>query len=146
MSLYKEFSILFPYLKSVRKLKTYLSFDIHFPDTWKIPKKYVNEKALIENDSELNGYRLFSFVAEFNELAIDEVTNSIKNVIAYNKEREEKERLFQSKVDELKTIFEKQNLNNLQALKFEITEPKIELEDDEESSEPNRRDAGLVEE
>jgi hypothetical protein len=146
MSLYKEFSILFPYLKSVRKLKTYLSFDIHFPDTWKIPKKYVNEKALIENDSDINGYRLFSFVAEFNELSIDEVTNSIKNVISYNKEREEKERLFQSKVDELKTIFEKQNLNNLQALKFEITEPKIELEDDEESSEPNRRDAGLVEE
>jgi hypothetical protein len=67
-------------------------------------------------------------------------------VIAYNKEREEKERLFQSKVDELKTIFEKQNLNNLQALKFEITEHKIELEDDEESSEPNRRDAGVVEE
>jgi hypothetical protein len=146
MSLYKEFSILFPYLKSVRKLKTYLSFDIFFPDTWKLPKKYVNEKALIENDSELNGYRLFSFVAEFNELSIDEVTNSIKNVIAYNKEREEKERLFQSKVDELKTIFEKQNLNNLQALKFEITEHKIELEDDEESSEPNRRDAGVVEE
>jgi hypothetical protein len=146
MSLYKEFSILFPYLKSVRKLKTYLSFDIFFPDTWKLPKKYVNEKALIENDSELNGYRLFSFVAEFNELSIDEVTNSIKNVIAYNKDREEKERLFQSKVDELKTIFEKQNLNNLQALKFEITEHKIELEDDEESSEPNRRDAGVVEE
>jgi hypothetical protein len=92
MSLYKEFSILFPYLKSVRKLKTYLSFDIHFPDTWKIPKKYVNEKALIENDSDINGYRLFSFVAEFNELSIDEVTNSIKNVISYNKEREEKER------------------------------------------------------
>jgi hypothetical protein len=146
MSLYKEFSILFPYLKSVRKLKTYLSFDIHFPDSWKLPKKYVNEKALIENDSDLNGYRLFSFISEFNETSIDEVTNSIKNVISYNKEREEKERLFQSKVDELKTIFEKQNLNNLQALKFEITEPKIELEDDEESSEPNRRDAGLVEE
>lgn len=146
MSLYKEIEHIVDYCSSIRKLKTYLSFDIFFPDTWKLPKKYVNEKALIENDSELNGYRLFSFVAEFNELSIDEVTNSIKNVIAYNKEREEKERLFQSKVDELKTIFEKQNLNNLQALKFEITEHKIELEDDEESSEPNRRDAGVVEE
>ena len=33
--------------------------------------------------------------------------NSIKNVISYNKEREEKDRLFQHKVNELKAIFEK---------------------------------------
>ena len=43
-------------------------------------------------------------------------------------------------------IFEKQNLNSLQALKFEITDNKIELEDDEETTEPTGRDAGLVQE
>jgi hypothetical protein len=46
----------------------------------------------------------------------------------------------------LKAIFEKQNLNSLQALKFDINDPKIELEDDEETTEPTGRDAGLVEE
>jgi hypothetical protein len=66
-------------------------------------------------------------------------------VIAYNKEREEKDRLFQNKVNELKVIFEKQNLHNLQALKFEITEDKIELEDDEETTEPTGREPGMVE-
>ena len=35
MSLYKEFSSLLPYLQSVRKLETYLSFDVSFPKTWK---------------------------------------------------------------------------------------------------------------
>jgi hypothetical protein len=145
MGLFSEFSILFPYLKSVRKLKTYLTFDIEFPETWKLPKKFVDEKRIVENDRDSVGFRLFSFIADFNEESVESTTNSIKNVIAYNKEREEKEKLFHSKVDELKNLFEKQNLNNLQALKFEL-KGKIELDDDEETSEPNRRDAGVVEE
>lgn len=145
MGLFSEFSILFPYLKSVRKLKTYLTFDIEFPETWKLPKKFVDEKRIVENDRDTVGFRLFSFIADFNEESVESTTNSIKNVIAYNKEREEKEKLFHSKVDELKNLFEKQNLNNLQALKFEL-KGKIELDDDEETSEPNRRDAGVVEE
>jgi hypothetical protein len=146
MSLFKEFEILFPYLQSVRKIKNYLSFDVQFLETWKLPKKYINEKSIVENERTTTGYRSFSFVSEFNESATDELINSIKNIIAYNKEREEKERLFQHKVNELKAIFEKQNLNSLQALKFDINEPKIELDDEEETTEPTGRDAGLVEE
>mgnify|MGYP000524497653 CR=1 FL=1 len=63
MSLFKEFTILFPYLQSVRKLKTYLSFDIEFPDTWKLPKKYINEERVMEQESRTDGQRLFSFVS-----------------------------------------------------------------------------------
>ena len=133
MSIYKEFTILFPYLQSVRKLKSYLSFDVEFPDTWKLPKKFVNEEKVIENQKSNTGHRSFSFVSEFSEKLVDETIFNIKNIIAYNKEREEKERLFQIKVDELKKMFEKENLNNLQALKFEITENKIELDDKEET-------------
>ena len=136
MSLFKEFEILFPYLQSVRKIKNYLSFDVQFLETWKLPKKYINEKSIVENERTTTGYRSFSFVSEFNESATDELINSIKNIIAYNKEREEKERLFQHKVNELKAIFEKQNLNSLQALKFDINEPKIELDEEEETTEP----------
>jgi hypothetical protein len=51
MSFFTEFNTLSPYLQSVRKLKTYLSFDIHFPNTWKIPKKFVDEETLLENES-----------------------------------------------------------------------------------------------
>jgi len=136
MSLFKEFTILFPYLQSVRKLKTYLSFDIEFPDSWKLPKKYVNEEKVLENEKSKQGYRFFSFVSEFDEKSVDEIISNIKNIISYNKEREEKERLFQLKVDELKKMFEKENLGNLQALKFEITEEKIELDDSEETIKP----------
>jgi len=96
MSLYKEFSTLFPYLQSVRKLQNFLSFDVMFSTTWKLPEK---------------------------------VSTNIQNIINYNLEREEKDQLFQDKVNELKTLFEKQSLKNLKQLKFEFKQTKIELED-----------------
>ena len=43
-------------------------------------------------------------------------------VIKTNVEREEKERLFKNKVHELKQIFEKENLENLKGLKFDLEE------------------------
>ena len=139
MSFFTEFNALSPYLQSVRKLKTYLSFDIHFPNTWKIPKKFVDEETLLENESGDPEKRFFSFVCTFNEEQVEKIFNNLRNIIKYNKEREEKDRLFQSKVNELKSIFEKQNLDNLQALKFEISDDqKIELEDGEENTDPVR--------
>ena len=135
MSLYQEFSALLPYLQSVRKLKNYLSFDVSFPNTWKIPKKYVEEDKLIEQTSNTPNDRLFSYVTEITEDNVQKTQLNIINIIKYNLEREEKERLFESKVEELKKIFEKQNLEKLKSLNFDITEPtskKVELEDDEE--------------
>jgi hypothetical protein len=118
--------------------------DIEFPENWKLPKKYVNEEKVMENEKSKQGYRVFSFVSEFNEKLVDETIYNIKNIIDYNKEREEKERLFQVKVDELKKMFENENLNNLQALKFEITEEKIELDDAEETIKPVGGNATMV--
>ena len=135
MGLFKEFSVLFPYLQSVRKLKTYLSFDIEYPNTWKLPKKYVNEEKVVETKTSKEGVRSFSFVSEFNEEAVDDLIQNIKSIISYNKEREEKERLFELKVNELKTIFDNSDLGNLQSLKFEIIKNKITLDDEEDEDE-----------
>jgi hypothetical protein len=132
MSLYKEFSTLFPYLQSVRKIKTYLSFDISFPNTWKLPKKFVNEEKVMEQTTQIPNERLFSFVCEITEDDIETISSNIQNIIKYNLDREEKEKLFETKVNELKMIFEKQNLNNLKNLQFDIKTGKIELVDDEE--------------
>ena len=132
MSLYKEFSILFPYLQSVRKLQTYLSFDVSFPNTWKLPKKYVDESKVMEQTGTILNERLFSFVSEITEDNVEKVSNNIQNIIKYNLEREEKEKLFDSKVNELKMIFEKQNLSNLKSLHFDIKKNKLELVDNEE--------------
>ena len=141
MSLYKEFSTLFPYLQSVRKIKNYLSFDISFSTSWKLPKKYVDENKIVEQQSQINNERLFSYICEITEEDIERVYNNIKNIIKYNLDREEKEKLFELKVDELKKIFEKQGLEKLKSLSFEIQEPitkKIKFEEDEGESETNR--------
>mgnify|MGYP003352303859 CR=1 FL=1 len=136
MSFFKEFNSLLPYLQSVRTIKDYLSFDINFPKTWKLPKKYVDENRVVELDP-INTYdRFFSFVCEINENEFERISNNIKSIIKYNLDREAKEKLFEDKVNELKIIFEKQNLNNLQNLKFELTNNKIELDDDEEELRP----------
>lgn len=132
MSLYKEFSSLLPYIQSVRKIETYFSFDIAFPVTWKLPKKFVREDKVLEQTSNIDGHRLFSFVSEINESEIELTSQNLQNIIKFNLEREEKEKLFQNKVEELKVIFERQNLNNLKALKFEIKDkPKLNDIEDE---------------
>ena len=136
MSLYKEFSSLLPYLQSVRKLKEYFSFDVSFPITWKLPKKYVDENRVVEQDSKTSTHRFFSFVSEINEEDVDRITSNIKSMVRYNLEREEKEQLFENKDNELKGIFEKQNLKNLKNLKFQLNTNKIELIDDEEEVRP----------
>ena len=56
---------------------------------------------------------------------------------------EMKEKLLKQKIDELKRIFEKENLDNLQSLKFDILEEK--LDDGEEIVDTRGTNGGLVE-
>jgi len=134
MSLYNEFNVLFPYLNSVRKLENYLSFDVEFPKKWKIPKKFVNEEQVVERTDPNTDVRTFSFVSQFIEDNVEDLLKNLKNIISYNKEIEEKEKLFNSKVQELKNIFEKQNLEKLHSLKFELINKDLTFDDGEETS------------
>jgi len=140
MSLYKEFSTLFPYLQSVRKIQEYLSFDVSFPSSWKLPKKFVDETKVMEQESKVPNQRMFSFVSEIDEISVGKTSDNIQNIIKYNIEREEKEKLFEQKVAELKIIFEKQSLSELKNLSFEFKKTKVKLEDNEDEI----RTAGLV--
>lgn len=141
--MYNEFKDIFQYLVSVRKLKTYISIDIEFPQSWKIPKRFVQEDKIIENQKVHDENRFFSFVSEFNEIILNQTVENIKKIISYNKEIEMKEKLLKQKIDELKKIFETKNLENLQSLKFELLEEKIN--DGEEDFNERRTDNKLVE-
>ncbi len=141
--MYNELKDIFQFLVSVRKLKTYLTIDIEFPANWKIPKKYVIEDKIVENEKLNDNFRFFSFVTEFNEVEMNQTVSNIKKIISYNKEIEMKEKLLKQKIDELKRIFEKENLDNLQSLKFDILEEK--LDDGEEIVDTRGTNGGLVE-
>ena len=107
MSIFTEFSGLFPYLQSVRKLEDFISFDILFPTSWKLPKKYINEEKVFEQESQSPNERLFSFLSKMDESELNISIDNIKSLIKYNIEREEKNILFEKKVEELKVLFEK---------------------------------------
>ena len=128
MSLYKEIENIVDYCSSIRKLKTYLSFDMVFPTTWTVLKSQVDETKTVFNKSDDKGKNI-SFVSEINEQSISETISNIETVINYNKEKEEKERLFKEKVNELKNLFEKGGLEDLKNLKFDVDDiPKLESE------------------
>jgi len=142
--MYNEFKDIFQFLISVRKLKTYISIDVEFQLTWKITKRFVQEDKIIENQKVNDNARFFSFVSEFNEVILNQTVENIKNIISYNKEIEMKERLLKQKIDELKRIFESEDLEHLQTLKFELLEEK--LNDGEEDFNERRTNHKLVEE
>jgi hypothetical protein len=132
MDLYNQLKDVFPYLVSIRKLESYVSIDIEIPESWKLLKKYVDEKSVVEQKATKVGLRFLSFASEFNEATLETLFNNILGLIKYNKEREEKEKLFEDKVLELKNFFEQKNLNDLKELQFNIKKTfKISLDDEQ---------------
>jgi hypothetical protein len=128
MSLFKEIENIVDYCSSIRKLKTYLSFDMIFPSNWTVLKSQIDETKTVFNKTNDDSKHI-SFVSEINEESMAETIYSIEKVISYNKEKEEKERLFKEKVNELKNIFEKGGLEDLKNLKFDVDDiPKLESE------------------
>lgn len=134
MSIYKELTPLIEYVNTVRKLENYLVFDMKFPIGWKVLKKYIVEDKFVNNGSD-GEFLSLSFVSEFNEVEIETVQKNILGIIEYNLEREEKERLFEVKIHELKGIFEKEGLDSLKALKFDLKTPKVKPVKNERNTE-----------
>jgi hypothetical protein len=108
MSIYKELTPIINYLTQIRKLENYLVFDVAFPMTWKMLKKHIIEDKFVNNGT-ANDLLNLSFVSEYDEKNINLIQENILNIINYNLEREEKERLLESKINELKTIFDKES-------------------------------------
>ena len=135
--MYKELTEIFPYLISIRKLENYLSLDIEFPSTWKLPKKFVNPETTVEQPATKTDVRCLSFAVEFDETKIIQIFQNVKGIISWNREREMKDQLLQDKVNELKTFFDKNSLDSLKHLQFNIHNSvgKLELEDETKDTE-----------
>jgi hypothetical protein len=104
-----------------------------FPHTWVFYKNYPNGVEVIVNEDN-QSRKVHSFVVENKKDFIDPVEILIDNLIKNNIEREEKERLFKSKVQELKNIFDNEKLENLKSLKFDIEELTKLMQDEPEET------------
>jgi hypothetical protein len=121
------------YLKTVRILKNYVSFDMSFPSTWVMLKKAPEGIEILQTENN-EGVIISSFVCEYERALINIVESTIESIVNTNIEREEKERLFKNKVQELKGIFEKENLESLKSLKFDLEELSKILADEPKST------------
>jgi hypothetical protein len=145
MSFYKEILPFVEYIHSIRKLESYLSFDMKFPTKWSIPKSIVDEGQVIGFDVEDPNMKGITFVSPIGEREVSLIIIKLGKIIKLNKERELKERLFKQTVEQLKQTFEKTDLDKLQNLYFDFDvedeldtdlETEIDLEDEQDGQEP----------
>ena len=141
MSFYKEIVPFVEYIHSIRKLESYLSFDMKFPTKWSIPKSIVDEGQVIGFDVEDPNMKGITFISPIGEKEVSSIIVKIGKIIKLNKERELKERLFKQTVEQLKQTFEKTDLDKLQNLYFDFDvedglDSEIDLEDEQDGQEP----------
>jgi hypothetical protein len=120
MSLSIQFDPIIQYLHQIRKVEEFIVIDIHFPSSWRIPKKFVIEDRFVNLGTIDDNLVGMSFVSELDEGSLTLTQNNIIGIINFNLEREQKENLLEQKINELKSIFEKQSLDNLKSLKFDL--------------------------
>jgi len=105
------------YFSQIRRLETYLVFDLLFPNSWKIPKRFVQEDKFLNNGETEDGKLALSFICDFTSKDVEQIYENIIGIINFNLER-----LFDQKVNELKTLFDSQKLDSLKELKFDINQ------------------------
>jgi hypothetical protein len=132
MSFYTELSPFVEYLHSIRKLKNYLSFDMVFPSKWSLPKNLVEEGQIVGFEAENQNLKGISFVSPIDDSEVSKTLSKITKIIRLNKEKELKERLFKETVEQLKSTFEKTDLDKLKNLNFYFEEeddtPELNVE------------------
>jgi hypothetical protein len=145
MSFYKEIAPFVEYIHSIRKLESYLSFDMKFPTKWSIPKSIVDEGQVIGFEVEDPNMKGITFISPIGEKEVSSIVVKIGKIIKLNKERELKEKLFKQTVEQLKQTFEKTDLDKLQNLYFDFEvgdeldtdlDTEIDLEDERNKQEP----------
>lgn len=118
MTFYNTLESIKDYFVSLRKLETYLSIDLKFPDTWSMPKSTTTDYQVVPFELNESSSRGMSFVCEMNEVDVEKNITMIQKIIKLNKERELKEVLFKEVVSELKKTFETNDLHSLKKLNF----------------------------
>lgn len=145
MSFYKEIAPFVEYIHSIRKLESYLSFDMKFQTKWSIPKNIIDEGQVIGFEVEDPNMKGITFISPIGEKEVSSIIVKIGKIIKLNKERELKERLFKQTVEQLKQTFEKTDLEKLQNLYFDFEvedeldtdlETEINLEDEQYGQKP----------
>lgn len=99
-------------------VEDYIIISLLFPSKWTINKP-LNKNVRFEKIEE----RYYYAISISNN--VDEVFDVIYDTIKYNKEVEEKTKLFKEKIEELKNIFANENIEVLKKIEFKIKKKRV---------------------
>lgn len=144
--MFNTISSLRPYFFSLRELymmddpdKQKVSLDIRIPIKWQAESILDNmgpsDVAIKVQDKNENN-KLISILASPTKEGYDMVFNVAKRIVQDNQEEEEKIKLFNEKVEELKSLFLSSSLDKLKDISFEKQQKKDGIR--------NRKSAGEI--
>ena len=115
--MFEEIKSLRPHFHSLREIQNNVSLDIKVPLTWKYediikPYRTVTVKVQDKNDK----FNLVSFISQATQEGYDVVFACANEIFKFNKEEEEKQKLFQQKVKELQELFKNESLEKLKEI------------------------------
>ena len=115
--MFEEIKSLRPHFHSLREVQNNVSLDIKIPLSWKYdeiikPYRTLNIKVQDKNDK----FNLVSFISQATQEGYDVVFACVNEIFKYNKEEEEKQKLFQQKVKELQELFKSESLEKLKEI------------------------------
>lgn len=108
-----------PYFFSLREVESNAVLDIRLPINWKfeeilLPYKTLKYKVQDKNDK----FTLISIISVSTSEGYSLLHGCAKEIIKINREEEEKRKLFEQKVTELKLLFQKESLEKLKDITF----------------------------
>jgi len=147
---YELISNLRPYFFSLREISDNVSLDLRIPTTWRleniqnIVSQYKSLQLKVQDKNDKS--QLVSVISLATQDGYDTARICAEEIIKFNIELEEKERLFKEKVRELETLFKHESLHKLKEINFitengqeDSTGDELALERDGEGQEGDTR-------
>lgn len=119
-----------PHFFSLREIKDSVSLDVKLPAKWRYENMLDPRETQFEIkvQDEKSSNRLISLISSATSDGYDFVFKYAQAIVHINEEEEEKERLFNEKVQELKNLFLSSPLDKLKDIKFNETEDGLPTE------------------
>lgn len=115
--MFENIKLLRPHFHSLREIQNNVSLDIKLPLSWRyddIVKPYSTISVKIQDKNDK--FNLVSLVSLATQEGYDVVFACANEIFTFNREEEEKQKLFQQKVKELQELFKKESLDKLKEI------------------------------
>ena len=125
--MYKYIQKLQPHFYSLREIGDKVSLDLKIPATWGYNQVYDHVNIQLQDENEQK--KIISVISISSETGYNDVFSVAKEIITTNMEEEEKIKLFNAKMLELKEIFLKSSFDVLKNISFKTDETNKDTED-----------------